>query len=93
MTETKTEATLSLTHHAEAPIERVFRALTDASELKRWFGPESMVIKSAEMDARVGGANRIEMQSPDGEIYTVKGDPGAERARYDSLHLVVGRGR
>ena len=73
MTETKTEATLSLTHHADAPIERVFRAFTDAGELKRWFGPEKLAIKSAEMEARVGGAYRIEMQSPDGEIYTVKG--------------------
>ena len=74
MTETKTEGTsVTLTHHAEAPIERVFRAFTDASELKRWFGPGDMVVNSAEMDARVGGAYRIEMHSPDDEIYTVKG--------------------
>ncbi len=74
MTETKTEgATLTLSPHAKAPIERVFRAFTDAGELKRWFGPEGMKVNSVEMDARVGGAYRIEMQSPDGEIYTVKG--------------------
>ena len=75
MTETKTKGTsVTLSHHAEAPIERVFRAFTDAGELKRWFGPGSMVIKSVEMDSRVGGAYRIEMQSPDGEIFTVKGE-------------------
>lgn len=38
-----------------APAERVFRALTDAGELQRWFtGPECPV-KFWKMDARVGG--------------------------------------
>jgi|GEM_PF-6103370 len=36
MTKTKAEgATLTLTHHAEAPIERVFKAFTDAAELHK----------------------------------------------------------
>jgi uncharacterized protein YndB with AHSA1/START domain len=74
MTETRLEGnSVTLTHHAEAAIERVFRAFADAGELKCWFGPEGMGIKSAQMDARVGGAYRVEMQSPDGDIYTVKG--------------------
>jgi uncharacterized protein YndB with AHSA1/START domain len=37
MTETKVEgATLTLTHHAAAPIGRVFQAFTDAAELHKW---------------------------------------------------------
>jgi len=38
-----------------APPDRVFRALTDAAELKRWFGSPECPVKSWEFDARVGG--------------------------------------
>ena len=38
-----------------APAERVFRALTDAGELQRWFGSPECPLKSWQMDARVGG--------------------------------------
>src|SRR5579859_3191654 len=38
-----------------APPERVFRALTDANELKRWFSGPDCPAKSWKMDARVGG--------------------------------------
>jgi activator of Hsp90 ATPase-like protein len=41
--------------HVAAPADRVFKALTEASELQRWFtGPECPV-KFWKMDARVGG--------------------------------------
>jgi len=39
---------------AAAPA-RVFRALTDSGELKRWFGSPECPVKSWQMDARVGG--------------------------------------
>ncbi len=38
-----------------APPDRVFRALTDAGELRRWFGSPECPVKSWKMDARVGG--------------------------------------
>ncbi|HUO13391.1 MAG TPA: SRPBCC domain-containing protein [Verrucomicrobiae bacterium] len=38
-----------------APPERVFRALSDASELKRWFSSPECPVKSWRMDARLGG--------------------------------------
>jgi uncharacterized protein YndB with AHSA1/START domain len=38
-----------------APPERVFRALTDAGELKRWFSGPECPVKFWEFDARVGG--------------------------------------
>jgi uncharacterized protein YndB with AHSA1/START domain len=41
-----------------APPERVFKALTDAGELKRWFSDPSCPIKLWEMDARLGGRYR-----------------------------------
>jgi uncharacterized protein YndB with AHSA1/START domain len=44
--------------YVAAPPQRVFQALTDAGELKRWFtGPECPV-KSWQMDARPGGRYR-----------------------------------
>jgi len=38
-----------------APPERVFKALSDAGELARWFGNPECPTKSWQMDARVGG--------------------------------------
>ena len=38
-----------------APPERVFRALSDANELKRWFSGPDCPAKSWKMDAHVGG--------------------------------------
>lgn len=38
-----------------APPARVFRALSDASELERWFGSPECPNKFWKMDARVGG--------------------------------------
>ena len=38
-----------------APPERVFKALSDAGELTRWFRSPECPVKSWQMDARVGG--------------------------------------
>lgn len=48
--------------HIAAPPERVFQALTNASELKRWFGDASCPSKVWEMDARPGGRYRYETE-------------------------------
>jgi len=45
-----------------APPERVFRALTDAGELARWFGSPECPLKFWKMDARVGGRYSYETQ-------------------------------
>ncbi len=39
-----------------APAERIFKALIDATELKRWFTNPECPVKSWLMDARVGGS-------------------------------------
>jgi uncharacterized protein YndB with AHSA1/START domain len=41
--------------HIAAPPQRVFKALTDARELERWFGNAECPVKLWEMDARLGG--------------------------------------
>ena len=74
MTETKAEgATLTLTHHADAPVARIFQAFTDAAELHKWFGHESFTVESVDMDARAGGDYRIAIRSPEDELFVVKG--------------------
>jgi uncharacterized protein YndB with AHSA1/START domain len=45
-----------------APPARVFQALTDAGELKRWFTSPECPVKFWEMDARVGGHYRYETE-------------------------------
>jgi uncharacterized protein YndB with AHSA1/START domain len=47
------------------PPARVFRAWTEASQLKRWFGAgEGFTTPLAEVDLRVGGRYRLGMQPP-----------------------------
>jgi uncharacterized protein YndB with AHSA1/START domain len=45
-----------------APPARVFQALTDAGELKRWFTSPECPVKSWKMDARLGGRYSYETQ-------------------------------
>jgi uncharacterized protein YndB with AHSA1/START domain len=51
----------------DAPRERVFKAWTDAEELKRWFGPRGFSIPTAVSDARPGGAFRVVMRFAQGD--------------------------
>ena len=46
-----------------APPARVFQALTDAGELKRWFTNSECPVKSWQMDARLGGRYSYETQA------------------------------
>jgi len=48
--------------HIAAPPERVFEALTDASQLKVWFSDPSCPIRTWEMDARLGGKYRYKTE-------------------------------
>jgi uncharacterized protein YndB with AHSA1/START domain len=45
-----------------APPERVFQALTDGAQLKRWFTDPACPVKFWEMDARLGGRYRYATQ-------------------------------
>jgi uncharacterized protein YndB with AHSA1/START domain len=53
-----------LTRVFDAPRERVFDALTDADQLKRWFGPRGWSLAVCEVDRRVGGAWRFVLRGP-----------------------------
>jgi uncharacterized protein YndB with AHSA1/START domain len=57
-----------------APVERVFAAWTQAEQLRRWWGPKTVVCTEAEIDLRVGGAFRIANQFPDGKLLWISGE-------------------
>lgn len=62
---TLTEREVTITRVFDAPRATVFRAWTDADRLAQWWGPKGFTNPVCEIDARVGGAIRIHMRSPD----------------------------
>ena len=51
----------------------VYRALTDATELARWWGPRGSTTPRVDFEPRVGGRYRIAMQPPDGDLFHLSG--------------------
>ncbi|KQS72598.1 polyketide cyclase [Rhizobium sp. Leaf371] len=58
---------LVITRHIAASPNALFRCWTEPALIRQWFVPRPWTIASAEIDLRVGGANLIVMQSPEGE--------------------------
>jgi uncharacterized protein YndB with AHSA1/START domain len=52
----------------------VFRAHADPQLLAQWFGPKGYTATRVEVDLRVGGSYRIELQPPDGDAFSLGGD-------------------
>lgn len=50
----------------DAPRDIVWRAWTDAEELKKWFGPKGCTLPYAKMDLRPCGIFHYAMRTPDG---------------------------
>jgi uncharacterized protein YndB with AHSA1/START domain len=65
---------LTLTRIFDAPRELVWKAWTDPKHLARWWGPAGFTNPICEADARVGGAFRIVMRSPDGVDFPCGGE-------------------
>ncbi|MDE2166298.1 MAG: SRPBCC family protein [Alphaproteobacteria bacterium] len=61
------EHELVLTRLIDASCEKLFRCWTEPELLKQWFAPAPYTTPVAEVDLRVGGANRIVMKAPDGQ--------------------------
>src|SRR6266576_3421118 len=64
---------LVLTRVFDAPRELVFKAWTDTKHMAQWWGPNGFTNPVCELDARAGGAIRIDMRAPDGAVYPMKG--------------------
>ena len=52
---------------------RVFEAMTDPEQVAKWWGPQGFTCPEVTLDLRVGGAYRIAMQPPDGELFHLTG--------------------
>ena len=57
-----------------APAAEVFAAWTDARLLARWLAPEGCAVADATADARVGGAYRIAVRDPAGDVHVTTGE-------------------
>lgn len=72
--QTPDDATLILRRVLNATPELAFEAWTSPDHIQQWMRPEpGMVVRRANMDLRVGGKFRIQMQMPDGEFFTAVG--------------------
>jgi uncharacterized protein YndB with AHSA1/START domain len=53
----------------DLPISKVWKALTNAEEFKKWWGPNGFTCPSSSMEARVGGKYLNCMRAPDGKEF------------------------
>jgi uncharacterized protein YndB with AHSA1/START domain len=67
------EITVKLSSSVQAPAQRVFEAMTDPNQVAEWWGPEGFTCPEVTLDVRVGGAYRIAMQPPEGELFHLVG--------------------
>jgi uncharacterized protein YndB with AHSA1/START domain len=58
---------LIITRTFDAPRELVFKAVTDAEDLKQWWGPKDYTMNVAKFDLRPGGVFHYSQRSPDGQ--------------------------
>jgi uncharacterized protein YndB with AHSA1/START domain len=66
--------TLHMNRVLPAPRSAVFSACVDRVELAKWWGPRGFTAPSVELDLRVGGAYRIAMQPPEGDLFYLSGE-------------------
>ncbi|HVY54341.1 MAG TPA: SRPBCC domain-containing protein [Thermodesulfobacteriota bacterium] len=67
------ERELRMSRMIDARPGRVFRAWTDPREVAEWWGPHGFTNPVCELDVRPGGRIRIDMTSPEGTVYPMKG--------------------
>ena len=67
------ESALRLRATIEAPPAHVFEILSDADQVRRWFGPTGYTAIHVDLDLRVGGAYRITMRPPEGVDFHILG--------------------
>jgi len=62
-----------LTRIFDAPVELVWAAWTDPRHMARWWGPKGFTNPVCELDVRQGGAIRIHMRAPNGQVHPMTG--------------------
>jgi uncharacterized protein YndB with AHSA1/START domain len=66
-TPSTTRHDLVITRVIDAPVERVWKAWTDAEQVMRWCGPTGFTAPVARMEVREGGTSLVAMRSPEGQ--------------------------
>lgn len=56
-----------ITRVVDAPRSRVWKAWTDAKELKKWWGPKGFEVVSTKVDLKPGGIFHYLLRSPNGQ--------------------------
>lgn len=75
---------LHITRVLNAPLERVWRAWTETSELQKWWGPYGVTNPTCEWDVSVGGAIYIVMLAGD-ELGELKGQEWPMRGTFTEI--------
>jgi uncharacterized protein YndB with AHSA1/START domain len=72
---TNPDTKLQITRTFAAPQQKVFEAWTQAEKLTRWLCrvTEQHSIKILELDVRAGGRYRLEVTTPEGDLYVLSG--------------------
>src|SRR4029079_588024 len=66
---TGTQNELTIYRVFDIPINKVWKALTEPEEFKKWWGPKGFTCPSSKMEARVGAKYLNCMKGPDGKEY------------------------
>jgi uncharacterized protein YndB with AHSA1/START domain len=65
---------LRMTRILPVPRPKVWRAMTEADELARWWGPKGFTTPHVEFHPQAGRTYRIAMQPPEGELFHLHGE-------------------
>jgi len=65
---------LELTRTLPADRSAVWRAMTEPTELPKWWGPKGFSVPDVDFDPRVGETYRIAMQPPEGDLFHLHGE-------------------
>jgi uncharacterized protein YndB with AHSA1/START domain len=71
---TPSDREIVMTRVFDAPRDLVFEAQSSCEHMSRWWGPRKYEVISCEMDFRPGGAWRIVLRGPDGEVPGFRGE-------------------
>jgi len=77
---------VTITRMFDAPVDRVWKAWSDAKEMRKWWGPKIFTSPVLKMDFREGGSFLHCMRDPDGRDYW---DTGIYREIVPKKRIVV----
>lgn len=64
---------ITISREFEAPVDKVFRAMTDPELIAQWMGPKYLTNVETTNDARHGGTWTLVQRDPDGNEYAFRG--------------------